>query len=370
MPPTQCPQCGDRVAAGADFCVNGHYVGWDSTQVGMPPVPAKPPTAPGPGPGGPGPGGPAGMTYGQQFSAEPNIAGAHTPLAPQGPQAPRQNVREDIAANPTPTGPTRTCLNCGELNPLDRTYCQRCGERLDTQVPEPVYLPPPPTQQGRFPAKLVVTIVLALALIAAGVVFALSRNGNPKPAAAKPSSTVDATQATSTPPSSAPPSSEPATSQAGTPRPVKVDRSTMTAEATSELPPDQQLGRSYRVENVLDGNDATAWNSDGDKVGDGVGQVLTFHFASPVHLIRLDFVNGYARNQMLFRQNGRVQGVEITTDSGTVQDQLADRPIVQSLKHDYGTTSFVRIKVLSIYPGTTYKDLAVSEVGFLQLVGG
>jgi hypothetical protein len=221
----------------------------------------------------------------------------------------------------------------------------------------------------------VVTIVLALALIAAGVVFALSRNGDPKPAAAKPSSTVDATQATSAPPtsalpSSAPPASESPGNQNGQPHPAKVDRSTMTAEATSELPPDQALGRSYRIQNVLDGNDATAWNSDGAKVGNGVGQVLTFHFAKPVHLTRLDFVNGYARNQMLFHQNGRVRGVEITTDNGTVQDALADRPIVQSLKHDYGTTSFVRIKVLSIYPGTTFKDLAVSEVGFLELVGG
>lgn len=389
MPPTQCPQCGDRAAPGSDFCANGHYLGWDRTQTGLPPVaPAAGRAGPGPagpgqhGPGhgqpGPGPGaGPAGLPPGWAPAGPPGApgpnGGAYTPLPPQEPQAQRQAAREDIAVAAPPAGPSTTCQTCGLSNALDRTYCQRCGERLTGQ-PETQrhYLPPPPHQQhGPFPAKLVLTIVLALALIVAGVVFALSRNGDNKPAGAVnlPSTQPSvSTQPTTTQPTSTV-ADQSATNQSSAPaaQPVKVDRTTMTATASSTLAPNQQLGRSYKIENVLDSNLQTAWNSDGDKVGTGVGVVLTFHFAKPTHLIRLDFVNGYARNAELYKENGRVRGVQITTDSGTSNMELADRPIVQSLQHDFGTTSSVSITVNSVYLGSQFKDLALTEVGFVEL---
>lgn len=366
MPPTQCPQCGDRVAAGSDFCANGHYLGWDSTLVGRPPVPG-PVQPPGP-PGSPAPPGPYGQQ--QQYALgppPPTWQGPNTPLPPQEAQAQRQAVREDVAANPLPAGPSITCQNCGEINAQSRTYCQRCGEKL-TMQPQPVqYLPPPPQPETRFPAKIVVTVVLALALIVAGVVFALSKSGGKDPvsgASSPPKVTVEATSQTTANPTTPPPSTQ-ATQQ--NQQRVKVDRSTMTATASSELPPNQQLGRDYGVKNVLDGNANTAWNSDGEKVGTGVGQTLTFRFARPTHLVRLDFINGYARNRTLFKENGRIRGVQIVTDGGTFNTELADRDIVQSIEHDYGTTTQVTIKVTSIYPGTTYPDLALTEAGFVEL---
>jgi cytoskeletal protein RodZ len=273
---------------------------------------------------------------------------------------------------PPPPGPSITCQNCGEFNAVDRTYCQRCGEQLagQRQQPQPAqYLPPPPQQQhGPFPAKIVLTVVLALALIVAGVVFVLSRGGDKEPTAGASNQPSKQATVTTQPTSTvAEKSTSVETSSSAAPRPAKVDRSTMTARASSTLPPNQQLGRSYNIENVLDSNLQTAWNSDGDKVGTGVGVMLTFRFAKPTHLIRLDFVNGYARNTQLYKENGRVHGLQITTDSGSVNLELADRPIVQSLNHDFGTTSSVSITVTSVYPGNQFKDLALTEVGFLEL---
>jgi hypothetical protein len=301
--------------------------------------------------------------------------GPNTPLPPQEAQGQRPNLREDIAANPIPDGPTITCQNCGEINPNSRTYCQRCGEKLTFQ-PQPQagpYLPPPPQQESRFPARVVVTVVLALALIAGGLVFALSRGGEKAPATGsskattQPSITTEATgtgqptEQTSQPPTVS--SSQPPPQQ----QRVKVNRSTMTAKASSELPPNQQLGRDYRIENVLDGNASTAWNSNGAKVGTGVGQILTFTFARPTHLVRLDFINGYARNRTLYKQNGRIRGLQIITDRGSFNSELADRDVVQSIEHDYGTTTSVTIKVTSIYPGNTFPDLGLTEAGFVEL---
>jgi hypothetical protein len=339
------------------------------------PGPNGPPPGPGPGYGPPGrhAAPPAGWTPGGPPGQPGPGGGAYTPLPPQEPQVARQAAREDIAVAQPPPGPSITCQNCGEFNAVDRTYCQRCGERLagQRQQPQPAqYLPPPPQQQhGPFPAKIVLTIVLAVALIVAGVVFVLSRGGDKDPSAGASKLPPTPPPVTSQPTSTVAEKSTSAetSSSAAAPRPAKVDRSTMTARASSTLAPNQQLGRSYNIENVLDSNLQTAWNSDGDKVGTGVGVVLTFRFAKPTHLIRLDFVNGYARNTQLYKENGRVRGVQITTDSGTVNDELADRPIVQSLNHDFGTTSSVSITVTSVYPGDQFKDLALTEVGFLEL---
>jgi hypothetical protein len=357
VPPTQCPQCGDRVAAGSDFCANGHYLGWDKTQLGMAPVQQQP------------------VQQQVQRQAPPPVVtgyptGPNTPLPPQEAVQQPPAGREDIAANPIPSGPVVTCHNCGEVNAQSRTYCQRCGEKLGAPQPQPVqYLPPPPVQESRFPARVVVTVVLALALIAGGVVFALSRSGDKDPAtnsAAKtqtPTSTVDPTSAAPTTQATQQSTQQQTTEQQ--PQRIKVDRSTMTAKASSTLAP--QNGRDYKVGNVLDGNADTAWNSDGDKVGNGVGQQLTFTFARPTHLVRLDFINGYARNHTLFKENGRIRLIKITTAAGTFDGELADRETVQSLSQDFGTTTSVSITVVSIYPGSKYQDLGLTEAGFVEL---
>ncbi len=347
---SQCPQCGRPVDAGIDFCPScGYYVGWDKTMAAGNP----------------------------QQQRQPPVDPAAKPLPPQEPKQPRP-VRKEEPPPPPPTGPTIVCQACGDVNAATRTYCQRCGERL----PAPGTFAPPPPEPGPFQPpeqwqypqappppgrqinrKAVLAVLVAVVLIIVGVVFATTRGGGKGPAQAggNGSPTVEPSQTDTT--------SETATTEPPG-KPVKVDRTTMTAEATSELAPNTRLGRTYDIENVLDGDAQTAWNSDGAKVGDGVGQVLTFRFADKTHLVRLDFINGYARTASLFRENGRVRGVAITTDAGTFETELADRSTVQSLSQDFGETDSVSIRVTSVYPGSKYPDLAVTEVGFVELVSG
>jgi len=122
---------------------------------------------------------------------------------------------------------------------------------------------------------------------------------------------------------------------------------------------------------MLDGRLDTAWNSDGDRDGTGEGMTLTFGFTSPQDIRRITVWNGYQRDLGqdgspvdLYHQNGRPASVQIVTDQGTWQTNLADAPAAQFVDAPFGPTAKVTITVLTVYRGTKYRDLAVSEVLF------
>jgi len=125
---------------------------------------------------------------------------------------------------------------------------------------------------------------------------------------------------------------------------------------------------TYVPANMLDGDPKTAWNSNGDKVGDGKGVVLTFTFAEPVRLRGVAVLNGYQKkitNGDLYTKNSRVGGLTVKTDAATKDWALRDAREAQALEADLGETSTVTLTVTDVYPGDTYKDLALSEVSFL-----
>jgi hypothetical protein len=264
-------------------------------------------------------------------------------------------------------GPTLTCAACGEVNPEARTYCQRCGERLPTEPPtepptgplpvvppleqpspEPYgYQPPQPYRPPRqLNGKVILVVLLAIAMVLIGVVFAVSRGGD------QGTPRVGGT-ATGTPPAS-----RTASTQA-----TKVDPAGIQAQASSELPPEGDL--TYGIGNTLDGDPQTAWNSNGAEVGSGVGQVLSYRFANRVHLRRIEVVNGYAKSDRVYQQNGRINAVAITTDTGTFEVSLTDSMQPQTVEQDFGVTKAVSLRVLSVYPGSKYRDLGLTDIAFL-----
>jgi len=279
-----------------------------------------------------------------------------TSLPPQEPQGPRPPVREPAEDRPPVTGPSLVCQNCGDVNPASRTYCQRCGERLPTEpapaAQPPGYVPEPYRPQRQFNGKVLLVVLLAAALILIGVIFALGRGGSKGP----PTTQGSAGTTTTTSPTSAVTTATPPA------EPTKVDPAGIQAQASSELP--SQGALSYGIANTLDGNLRTAWNSNGAEVGTGVGQVLSYRFPARVHLRRIDLVNGYAKSDKLFRQNGRIGAVAITTDAGTSEMPLNDSIDQQSLEQDFGVTNAVSLRVLSVYPGSRYPDLGLTEISF------
>jgi hypothetical protein len=152
-----------------------------------------------------------------------------------------------------------------------------------------------------------------------------------------------------------------------------ISATAITAAASSTQDPEG--GITYSAENTLDGRAETAWNSDGRADGKGPGMVLTYRFADPVELSAITVLNGYQKTLQnpgrtpseLFALNSRVRSWRVTTDTGTWVWDLADDRGPQTLAKQFGTTSSVRFEVLSVYPGSKYLDLAVSEVSFAGL---
>jgi hypothetical protein len=336
---TQCPQCGQQVDTATDFCGNcGYYVGWEKTMAAPPPTAAQ---RPGP--------------------AEPVI----TELPPQEPQQQRPHFQPG-PAQPPPAGPTVVCGVCGDVNPQGRTYCQRCGERLPAAgafVPPPPAPDYPPTMpyQRRLNPKVLLAVAAAVVLIIIGVIFASTRGGGNPPQTK--GTTTPATATTSAEPTGSRTTAPPVT-------PTKVDPGTIDAEASSELPPQPQRGLSYGIGNTLDGNLRTAWNSNGNEVGTGAGQVLRYRFADKVHLQRIDLVNGYVKSDKTFTENGRIKTVAITTDAGTFEVTLTDTKQQQSLAQDFGVTDSVSLRVIAVYKGSQFPDLGLTEIAFLATPAG
>lgn len=146
---------------------------------------------------------------------------------------------------------------------------------------------------------------------------------------------------------------------------VRVDPASVRASASSTQDPEGRV--DYKAANTLDGDPATAWNSDGRKDGPGPGITLTYAFSAPVDLRRITVLNGYQKTGPvgdLWQLNERLKQVRVVTDAGSWTWTLADTRDPQTLRRDLGRTRSLRLEVLSVYRSERYLDLAVSEVSF------
>lgn len=165
-------------------------------------------------------------------------------------------------------------------------------------------------------------------------------------------------------------------SAAPPPRVHTIDPATVTASASSTQHPDGQI--SYAVANTLDGDPATAWNSDGALDGKGPGIALTYRFAQPVRLAGISVLNGYQKVRLrpgrqpldLYPVNERVHRLKVITDAGSWTWDLADTRSRQAFGAARGTTRTVRLEIASVYPSSAYPDLALSEVSFSAATTG
>jgi Nicotine adenine dinucleotide glycohydrolase (NADase)/Double zinc ribbon len=241
----------------------------------------------------------------------------------------------------TTGAPSFACPACRELNPASRLLCQRCGALLEpAQAPLPASLAPGAPWRWRAPL-LLLAIAAVAALAAAMLGAALKSDGRLSLSAPSVPTTARA---------------------AAAPAPVKLDPRSISASASSELPPADTV--TYSIRNTLDGNRRTAWNNHSAVDGSGIGETLTYRFSSPVHLVRIDVVNGYAKTAKLRADNGRIRGAVIGTDRRTVRASFSDTTARQRLDRDFGMTREVTLQVTSIYPGARYTDLALTEIAF------
>jgi hypothetical protein len=262
----------------------------------------------------------------------------NNPIAEGGDDTGYGTTGDAITGDASTGDASMACPECGQPNPASRLLCRYCSALLEpAQAPLPASLAP--GAPWRWRAPLILLGIAAVAAALAAVLAASLRTQGP----ASPS------KATSAP-------------AAAASAPVKLDPGSISASASSELPPDGNV--TYWIRNTLDGNPRTAWNSHSAVDGDGVGQTLTYRFSSPVHLVRIALVNGYAKTPELRTDNSRIRGVVIRTDQHTVQASLTDTAARQRVDRDFGLTRKVTLQVTSIYPGARYTDLALTDIAF------
>ncbi len=235
----------------------------------------------------------------------------------------------------------RDCPRCGHANAAERIRCERCGQELRAVRPDAVALPPPVpvvVRGRRTPLWVVVLVAVAVVAVVAAAIALGSSMLSRRP-------TGGTGQPASPPPAAL----------------VRVNPATITASASSTLPKAR-----YRVQNTLDGDPDTVWNSDGKKVGSNVGVALTYRFTGRPEVARITVVNGSARSRANFAENQRVAAFRVRTDTRETTWDLEDSAQPQSLDLPPAPTGVVTLEVLKVYEGTRFRDLAVTDIAFEQ----
>ena len=81
-----------------------------------------------------------------------------------------------------------------------------------------------------------------------------------------------------------------------------------------------------------------------------------------------EILNGYHKNANLFKANNRVRELEMVLSSGYRQTiSLQDASGPQRINAQSGglPATWVQLKIKSVYPGTKYKDTAITELRIL-----
>jgi hypothetical protein len=130
--------------------------------------------------------------------------------------------------------------------------------------------------------------------------------------------------------------------------------------ASSTLAPES----AYSPSNLFDGRKEFVWVEGSS--GSGEGESLVFAFERPVRMSALQVWNGYQRSDEHFSANARVKTLEIGVDGGAVQTiDLQDVKGSQRIDLPQPLSGQkVTLRVKSAYPGSKYKDLALSELVF------
>ena len=121
---------------------------------------------------------------------------------------------------------------------------------------------------------------------------------------------------------------------------------------------------SYGVRNLFDARKEFVWVEGAP--GNGEKQTIKFSFESPQQISGLTIMNGFQRSEKHFSANARVKTLTIENENGEKEDlKIADEDGEQSIKlsKTFSGKQFT-MTVKDAYPGTSYKDLVISELKF------
>lgn len=245
------------------------------------------------------------------------------------------------------------CRECHALNDSRALFCTRCGAHLWGRFPEQ------DRRRGRRVTAASAVRGFALLLVLAAVVFALYAivrqaldREDDLAANARQTGAMATLSTTTTVKGPAGDASASSTAQATLVRPKAVTASSaLRASSTND----------YRATNLLDGDLETAWSEGAD--GPGAGEWVRFEFSQQVTLSRIEIANGYQKDEDRFFGNPRVRSLQVEYSTGSTQlVTLLDTKEFQVIVPTRQPVEWVKLTIVSVYPGDKWDDTSLSEV--------
>jgi hypothetical protein len=124
-----------------------------------------------------------------------------------------------------------------------------------------------------------------------------------------------------------------------------------------------QGANSYYVKNLSDDDPTTAWVE--GKPDYGIGEFI--EVVGP-NIYGLVIYNGYQKSPTSFRDNSRVQSLMLTENGVNkciilLKDEMGAQYVsLDKLKLSRSANSKLKFTIMEIYPGSKYKDVAISEM--------
>lgn len=139
-----------------------------------------------------------------------------------------------------------------------------------------------------------------------------------------------------------------------------------TAEASSFLT--EKDGSEHRPENLSDWQ-KNAWVEGAE--GYGIGEHVTLTLTKPAKVARLGIQTGYTKSKALYFANSRPSQLGISINGSDpfhvdVPDECLDEEHYWiDLPKSSSLVKTIKLEILTIHPGTTYKDTAISDIDLL-----
>lgn len=97
--------------------------------------------------------------------------------------------------------------------------------------------------------------------------------------------------------------------------------------------------------------------------GNGIGQTISFRFQEgSQNISMLDLLNGYQKSDKHYATNGRIRSIEISSNRGKLGVfEVADTKY-SNIEFPNGKYQWIKVKILSVYPGTKYQDLCITAI--------
>lgn len=138
-----------------------------------------------------------------------------------------------------------------------------------------------------------------------------------------------------------------------------------TMKASSTLQPEI----SYGIRNLFDSRKEFVW-VEGAK-SSGQNEFLAFSFQDEQEITGLKIMNGFQRSEKHFTANGRVKSLTVSNEKKESGDvSVKDNQNEQTLQLATPVKGKeITLTIKDVYPGTTYKDLVISELEFINKNG-